>query len=240
MLFYLWILSVVSDQDCIITKNLITEVILKGLIALSKALLIIGASGHGRVVADIALNSNQWDSISFVDDHHPDITQNLQWPVVGKSTNLEAFLDQYSNIALGIGNNEVRLNLLYKLSSLDFALPALIHPKSTIGVSVTIGQGSVVMANVAINPASKIGQVCIINTGATVDHDCVLEDGVHIAPGAHLAGNVNVGRGTIIGVGAAVKENTKIGESVIVGAGAAVINDIPDNCTVTGVPARKI
>jgi len=133
-----------------------------------------------------------------------------------------------------------RQKLWQTINALGYELACAVHPSAQTGRNVFIGVGTVIMANTAINPGTKIGENVIINTGATVDHDCVLKDYVHISPGAHLAGNVKIGESTHIGIGASVIQGVKIGKGVIIGAGAALVNNIPDNVTAVGVPAKMI
>lgn len=139
-----------------------------------------------------------------------------------------------------IGDNQARRRLWEKLKKLGYELACAIHPSAQIAGDVSIGPGTVIMANTAINSGTEVGVNAIINTGATIDHDCVIEDYVHISPGAHLGGNVRTGELAHIGIGVSVIQGIKIGESAIIGAGAAVIDDIPDNVTAMGVPARVI
>jgi sugar O-acyltransferase (sialic acid O-acetyltransferase NeuD family) len=204
-----------------------------------KPLLIIGASGHGRVVADTALTTGAWDAVRFVDDNTA-ITEVLGFAVVGTGADLEKLARSYSAVAVAIGNPEVRLRFLDRCAAIGFELPKLVHPSAVVSRFASIGAGTVVFAQSAINAGASVGRGCIINTGATVDHDCVLEDGVHVSPGAHVAGEVHVGARSWIGIGASVKQCLHLGSDVIVGAGAAVISNIESKATVVGVPARAI
>ena len=101
-----------------------------------------------------------------------------------------------------------------------------------------VGPGSVIFANSVVQSSVNIGVGCIVNTSSTVDHDCFLDDGVHICPGAHLAGHVHVGQLSLIGIGASIIQGIRIGSNVTVGAGAAVVRDLPNGITAVGVPAR--
>lgn len=136
-----------------------------------------------------------------------------------------------------IGDNRSRKNLVARLH-LDWI--SAIHPEAIVHPSVAIGPGSIVCAGAVIQPETRIGRHVIINTGASVDHDCDVGDFAHIAPGARIAGGVHVGTGTLIGIGSAIIPGVVIGKWTTVGAGAAVTEDLPDECTAAGVPARVL
>ncbi|MEP5152718.1 acetyltransferase [Planktotalea sp.] len=195
-----------------------------------KALRIIGAGGHGRVLADIA-QATGYDDIAFLDGAFPDLTQSGAWNVIGTPADLDEGL-----CALGIGDNQTRLALL---DSVPCDLVTLIHPAAVISPHAQIGAGSVICAGAIVGPFARIGRGCIINTGASVDHDCTLDDGVHLSPGARLGGGVCIGARTWIGIGAAVREYKIIGEDVVVAAGAAVVTDIENGARFGGVPAKE-
>lgn len=205
-----------------------------------KGLLIAGAGGHGKVVAETAQAMGQWNNIAFLDDRHPDIESVLSWPVLGKLDQVPDFAGTYQDIAVAIGDNHKRAKLVQRFADLGFSLPAVIHPSAYVSPSAVIGQGCAVFAQAAINAEAQIGAACIINTGATVDHDCKLAEGVHACPGAHLAGEASVGAYAWIGIGASVIQKVNIGENTVVGAGAAVVGDVLDRVTVAGVPAKVI
>jgi sugar O-acyltransferase (sialic acid O-acetyltransferase NeuD family) len=201
-------------------------------------LLIIGASGHGKVVADIALKIGKWQSIAFLDDNE-NIKISLGIEVIGKSAEAFAYITDW-DIFVGIGNNAIRKKLQESLELKGASIPKLIHPNAVIGEQVEVESGTAVMAGVVINCCTKIGKGCIINTGSTLDHDNIIEDFVHISPGAHLAGTVKVGQGSWLGIGSLVSNNVNIKSDCIVGAGATVIKDITESGTYVGVPARRV
>ena len=193
-------------------------------------LIIIGASGHGKVVADIAA-LNGYKDIVFLDDDES-IRECAGYPVIGKSTEAPD-----GEIFVAVGNADTRkwLMELYK----DRVLPVLIHPNAVVAEGVEISVGSVVMAGAVINPGARIGKGCIINTSSSVDHDCIVEDFCHVSVGAHLSGTVVVGTGTWIGTGAIVSNNINICGGCMIGAGAVVIKNIDEPGTYIGIPARK-
>lgn len=202
-------------------------------------LAILGASGHGKVVADCA-ECVGWKEIVFFDDAWPKSETNGAWRIAGDTSTLLGELSKYDGVIVAIGNNKVRLDKYAELVSRGASIASVIHPSAVVSKYVIIGSGSVVMPCAAINVDSRLGDCCIINTGAAVDHDCILGDGVHVSPGAHLAGGVSVDSGAWIGIGANIRQMIHIGKHSVVGAGAVVIHDIVEECTVTGVPAKLL
>lgn len=208
-------------------------------------LLLLGAGGHARVVAETALATGRFSRIAFLDDRcsgPAQLPDQLGWPVIGP---FAAALDpqirqQFSAALVAIGNAAVRLQWLAHLAAAGYELPVLIHPSAWLSPSAQIGIGSVVFAQAAIQAQAVIGSGVILNTGCCVDHDAQLGDGVHICPGARLAGEVQVGDRSWIGIGASVIQQIRIGADVTVGAGAAVVRDLPDGVTAVGVPARVL
>lgn len=201
-------------------------------------LLIVGASGHGKVVADIALKMNQWKSISFLDENE-NIKSSMNIKVISKSSDALKYINEYE-IFVGIGDNALREKIQGKLEEAGASIPVIVHPNAVIGEQVDIGIGTIVMAGVVINCCTNIGKGCIINTGTTIDHDNVIEDYVHISPGVHLAGTVKIGQTTWLGIGSIVSNNINIIGGCKVGAGAVVIKDISMKGTYVGVPAGRV
>lgn len=201
-------------------------------------LLIIGASGHGKVVADIAMKMNKWKSISFLDDDE-NIKYSMGIEVIGKSTDAYKYIKDY-DMFVAIGNNATREKIQEKLEAEGANIPTLIHPNAVIGERVRFGAGTVVMAGTVINCCTEVGKGCIINTGSTIDHDNFIEDYVHLSPGVHTAGTVKIGKGTWIGIGSVVSNNLNITSGCKVGAGAVVVKDITEAGTYVGVPARRV
>jgi len=204
-----------------------------------KTLAIIGASGHGKVVADAAKSSGQWDDVVFYDDAWPSKNQNGNSEIVGNTQSLLALVEKPS-IIIAIGNNKVRFEKQLQFANAGFNVARVIHPNAVISGNTSIGLGSVVLAGAVVNADAKIGQACIINTNAVVEHDCVLADAVHISPNASLAGGVFVGECSWLGIGSSVIQLKIIGKNVMVGANAAVVSDLPDNVKAVGVPAKII
>lgn len=204
-----------------------------------KRLAILGAGGHGKVVADTA-ECCGWETIEFFEDGWPARETNGSWPVVGDTAMLMKYLYKFDGVVVAIGNNSVRHSKLCELSEAGAPLVSLVHPAATVSRRALIGVGSVVFAGAVVNADAKVGTGVILNTGCSVDHDCVLDECVHISPGARLAGGVQVGRLSWVGIGASVRQSIRIGSQATVGAGAAVVCDVHDSLTVVGVPARAL
>lgn len=201
-----------------------------------KRLAILGASGHGKVIADIA-ECCYWSEVVFFDDAWPSISANGKWAVAGNSETLAGRLKDFSGIIVAIGNNSIRAKKLKWLSSLSAPLVNIIHPSAAISSHAELGLGCAVMPGAVVNVSTSIGDGAILNTGSSVDHDCVIGSCVHISPGARLAGGVHVGDQSWIGIGASVKQLVIIGHNVTVGAGAAVVSNLPNGITAMGIPA---
>ncbi|SDM56328.1 acetyltransferase [Sediminibacillus halophilus] len=201
-------------------------------------LLIIGASGHGKVVADIALKMDKWHKVVFLDDDE-NLKTSMGLEVIGTFEKVTEHLNEYE-FFVGIGNNAARNKVHRKLEALGASIPVLIHPNSVVGDHVELGTGTVVMAGAVVNCCTKIGEGCIINTGSTIDHDNCIGDFAHISPGVHLAGTVKVGQGSWLGVGCAVSNNVSITRGCKIGAGTVVVSDINESGTYVGVPARRV
>lgn len=193
-------------------------------------LYIIGASGHAKVIIEIA-EAQQIHVVAAI-DMDLNKKQILDYPVY------QTMPDTAKNVCIAIGNNNIRERIAAE--NAQYTFPVLRHPAANISTRSTIGAGTVVMAGVSINSEARIGKHCIINTNASIDHECVIEDYVHLSPNVALAGNVSVGHHTHIGIGASVIQNIKIGNHCTIGAGAVIIKDVPDGSTVVGNPGKII
>lgn len=197
-------------------------------------LIIVGASGHGKVVADIAAFCG-WPEIVFLDDDET-IEDCSGYPIVGTTKDID---NQEGCFVVAIGNVKTRQLIQQRIEESGKQVATLVHPNAVIGSNVTIDAGTVVMAGAVINPDTSIGKGCIVNTCSSVDHDCVVGDYVHVSVGSHLAGTVHVGDRTWIGIGVVVSNNLEICSDCMIGAGAVVVNNIEEAGTYVGVPARK-
>ena len=196
-----------------------------------KKLIIIGASGHGKVIADIAVR-NGYEDIVFLDDDE-NVKECAGFPVIGKTLKAK---EMDGDKIVAIGNPKIRERVQEEISGVI----TLIHPDAVISRRVEIGEGSVIMAGAVINTDVVIGEGCIINTGASVDHDCRVGDFVHISVGAHVAGTCCIGERSWVGAGAVVSNNVSICNDCMIGAGAVLIKDIKKPGTYIGAPAKQI
>ncbi|WMN61170.1 acetyltransferase [Pseudoalteromonas xiamenensis] len=205
-------------------------------VSMTKKLAILGASGHGKVVAEIAELCGY--SVEFFDDAYPSKRTLEHWPVLGDTEALLRLVSEYSGVAVGIGNNTIRQQKFMLLLEKGINCPVLVHPLASISHYSHLALGTVVMSGATINPFVEIGKGVIINTNATIDHDCVIGDYAHVCPGVSIGGGCSVERSTWIGIGSAVKQDIKIGESSIIGAGSVVVRDIQAGVTAFGNPAK--
>ena len=202
------------------------------------ALLVLGAGGNGRVIADIASDAGDWDRIAVLDDHQKAFEPDAHWEILGSCASLPEVASDFDALVIGFGDNTLRDEWFDRSRECGIEVATIIARSASVSSRASLGPGTVVMPQAAVNIGVSTGRCCLVNTGATIDHDCRLGDAVHVAPGAHLAGNVEVGDRTWIGIGASVRHGISIGRDVMVGAGAAVVLDLPDACSAMGVPAR--
>ncbi|OJS99877.1 acetyltransferase [Marinobacter nauticus] len=202
-------------------------------------LAILGASGHGKVVADAASLSG-WTEIVFFDDAWPVVANNGPWDVVGAGSHLLAQAAGFDGAVVAVGNNAIRMAKQQELVLAGLKLVSVFHPSAVVSPHATVGSGTVVFANAAINACATLGEGCIVNTGAIVEHDCVVGDFSHLSPNSVLAGGVTIGRKVWVGAGATVKQLVVLGDEVTVGMGSTVLRDESAGQTIVGVPARPL
>lgn len=202
---------------------------------MSESVIIIGASGHGKVIADIVIKSGD-KVVGFLDDNIEKGTLVSGIEVLGSVPDYVKWKD--CSFVIGIGNPYTREKIYDRMLVNWYTA---IHPTAVISsLDVEIGDGTVVMANAVINSNAKIGKHCIINTAAVVEHDNVLGDYVHLSPNVALAGNVKIGKNTHIGIGSQVIQGITIASDVTIGAGATVVRNIEEKGTYVGIPTKKI
>ncbi len=199
-------------------------------------LIIIGASGHGKVCADIAGRMG-YENIVFLDDNR-ELSVCAGCRVVGTKEDFHKYLDISTSFFVAIGSPQIRQKITEEIERARGRIATLIHPNAVVSRDVEIGDGTVIMAGVIVNPGVVIGKAGIINTASSVDHDCHLKDYVHVSVGAHLAGTVNVGERTWIGAGAVISNNINICSDCIIGAGAVAVRNIEKAGTYIGIPAK--
>jgi acetyltransferase EpsM len=208
-----------------------------------KQLVIVGAGGHARVVADLVRVAGVFEIVAFVDElaEQRDGDMYLGARVYAGASGLDRARQKGIGYALpAFGDNLARLSCLERLHANGYEIISAVHPSAVVATDVAFGAGTVICASAVVGPAARLGEGCIVNTGATVDHDSVLGDGVHVEPGAHLGGTVRIGQASTIGIGAVVGKRLQVGAHTHVGAGAVVVRNLPDGVIVWGVPARVV
>lgn len=200
-------------------------------------LIIIGAGGHGKVVLDAALKMKQWEVIHFLDD---DINkQILKFDIIGKVEDAFKYKEEY-DFFVAIGDNKKRKLVLENLMSMKSSIVTIIHPNTSLGMNVLIGDGCFVASGVVINPFTNIGEGCILNTSCSIDHDNSIGKYAHIAPGVRLAGFVNIGENCFLGIGSVVINNIEICDDCIIGANSLVIKSIIKTGIYKGSPIKNL
>ncbi len=198
-------------------------------------LVIFGAGGHAKVVADIALK-NGFEIEGFLDDN-ASASSVIGYPILGKIDDCVKFKDTCV-FAMGIGNNAVRKKIFDKYPDLNY--PVLVHPTASIGIEAKIGKGTVVMPMVVVNACAEVGEFSILNSACVIEHDCRVGDYCLIAPNVTMCGASKAGDFVWMGAGSVVNQTVKICSNVTVGSGAVVTKEITEGGTYVGVPATKI
>lgn len=209
----------------------------------NERIIILGAGGHARVIADIVIRQRR-PLIGFMDDRVRGPVNGF--PCLGPISDLDAVVSSlgegHVSLVVGIGDNHTRYRVVERVSPIvvkhQMTFTTVIDPSAIISAHAQLGPGTVVMPNAVVNSGARVGSHTIINTAATVDHDCIIEDFVHLSPGVHLAGNVTVQCGAHLGIGAVAIPGVRIGSWTVVGAGSVVVREIPDRVVAYGVPAE--
>lgn len=204
------------------------------------SLIVIGAGGHGKVVADVAVAAG-FNVAGFVDDCAT--TAPLPgFPLLGCVSDVSHIISKMprAKVVVAIGDNTARKKVVELLQTWGVPIARVIHPSSVISPFAQIGIGTVILPSVVVNAGAVVGNHVILNTSCSVDHDCIIGDFAHISPGAHLTGKVNIGEGAHVGTGVAVIPGCSVGSWAVVGAGAVVVEDIPPKVVAVGVPAKVV
>ena len=199
----------------------------------------MGYSGHGFVVAESAI------AAGLDVKYYTEVKQLLHDPFGLEYLGFEGGENftgwgKGFGFITGVGDNKIRKKVSEKILERKEKLLSVIHPSASISSKVNLGAGIFIARNVSVSPLADIGSFSILNTGCIVEHECKIGTAAHIAPGAVLAGNVQVGELSFIGANAVIRQGIIIGSNVMVGAGSVVINNIPDNETWAGNPAKRI
>jgi len=204
---------------------------------LKKPVAIIGYSGHAYVIIDILLSGGRLVTAYCDQEEKADNPYHLQY--LGKETEVIKKLKKFDFFAC-VGHNGIREKIHLQMSEHLGSPINAIHPSAVVSMSVKMGEGVMIAANATVNPMTQLGKGVICNTSSSIDHECVIGDFAHIAPGAVLCGNVKIGKGTFVGANAVIRQGIIVGSNVMIGAGTVVVKDIPDNTTVIGNPQRVL
>lgn len=207
-------------------------------------ILILGASGHARVLVDIVERQGAYEIAGFVDREGRRQCRVTGYQVLGTDDAIGQIAREQGvdSCCVAIGDNWARGQVVHTLATThpELRFPVLVHPSASIGRDVTLGDGTVVMAGAIVNSGTRVGEFCILNTHSSLDHDCELSSFASLGPGAVVGGHVRIGPYSAVCLGARVVDTAGVGEHVVVGAGATVLQDIPASVVVYGTPARII
>jgi len=210
---------------------------------MSQSVLVLGAGGHTKVLIEALLASSA--IIAGIVDPDPALAEGtiLGIPVLGNDDVVRGFSPSEILLVNGLGSVGLpskRQQLFENFKKMGYRFATVVHPSAIVASNVELNEGAQIMAGAVIQPGSRIGRNVIVNTRSAVDHDCIIGDHVHIAPGAILSGGVSIGEASHIGTGATVIQGICIGAESVIGAGAVVLTDVPSFITVVGVPAKKM
>ncbi|TVL99723.1 MAG: N-acetylneuraminate synthase [Candidatus Brocadia sp. WS118] len=208
------------------------------MLPLSSKICLLGFSGHGFVVAE-ALKSLGYTSLYYAEEQEQ-LSNPFGLSYVGFEQEASFDWSQFNAFALGVGDNQARARIAQKIKDKNATLLSVVHPQAHIAIEIEIGAGAFIGRGACVNSLVKLGVGTIINTSAVIEHECQIADMAHIAPGAVLAGNVKVGKFAFVGANAVVKQGVRIGDYATIGAGTVVLQDIPNNSTVVGNPAKAL
>jgi sugar O-acyltransferase (sialic acid O-acetyltransferase NeuD family) len=209
-----------------------------------RKILLLGAGGHCLSVLDSLMTSCEFQTIGIVDREKLEngINNIMGIPILGGDEDLpklfqEGFTDAFITVG-SVGNTDIRRKLYLKVKEIGFHIPNIIDKTSIISDWTTLGEGIFVGKNVVINANSEIGNLAIINTSSTIEHECRIGDYVHIAPGDVVCGNVQIEHDAHIGAGSVIRQGIHIGAGTVIGCGSVVVKDLAANVKAYGNPCR--
>ena len=205
----------------------------------NRSLVLVGAGGHADVVR-AAAEASGWRVTAHVDTTLARDAVHRGLPILGGADAIARSEDLGGAIHVAIGDNATRMQLCARLQCKGVVLATIVHPAAFVDPSASLGPGSAILAGAIVNPLAKLACAVVVNTGAIVEHHCAIADGVHVAPGAVMGGHCRIGTQALIGLGARLRDRVTIGACARIGAGAAVIDDVEENTTVVGVPAKRL
>ena len=208
---------------------------------MKEKLLIIGAGGHARSVLDVAIAQGAYNIVGCISQHKGEDVGINGIQTVGTDSDLKFFLNSgINNVFIAVGDNRLRNKLFEEIADIGFSFVNLISPNAYISPLAKLGVGICIMHGAIVNVNTKIDDNTIINTNASLDHDCKIGKSCHIAPGVTLSGSVVIGDKTHIGTGANIVDGIYVGSDSYIGSGSLVIRDISSNKMAYGVPAKVI
>ena len=207
-------------------------------------IVIIGSSGHAKVVIDIVEREGRCEIVGLLDRYRRAGERTLGYPVLGGEDDLPSLATRHGlrGLLVAIGDNFVRSKVAARVGELCPTLPfvSAIHPGALIGKDVSVGEGTVMMAGVVVNPSCSVGRFCILNTGSSLDHDSVMEDFSSLAPRATTGGRCRIGGHAAVCIGATLVHGVQIGEHSVIGAGSTVLENVASFCVAHGTPAVEV
>ena len=193
-------------------------------------ILILGMGGHAKSMVGAIERENKYEIAGYVVNEHNSVMSESDYPVLGNDNDLQRlFLQGIHNVAIGIGylgKSELRKTLYRNVKEIGYSLPVVCDPSAIIASGVTVGEGTFIGKGAILNADSKIGKMCIVNTGAIVEHDCQVEDFSHVSVGTVLCGEVSIGKEAFIGANATVIQGRKVAAGCIVGAGEVIRTNV--------------
>lgn len=207
-------------------------------------IVIVGSSGHAKVIIDVVEKERRHNIVGLIDASRKVGETTLGYSVLGVEADLPRLMAAYDlkGIIVAVGDNNVRAHVAAKIVDICPGLPfvSAVHPTASIGKETTIGIGTVIMSGAVVNPCCQVGQLCIVNTKASLDHDSVMGDFSSLAPGVTTGGDCRIGSYSAVSIGAVLRHGITIGEHCVVGGGSFVLKNVDSFSVVYGAPAKKI